>query len=152
MNVIDEPRHGIRIGIRPDAVPEIENVAGTSSRIREHCISLDTKLRRRCKERRRIKIPLYGLRRAQNLAIRGQGSSPVHADHIDIKLRHGLHECRTLIGVVNDRNLKIAQGRHRALHRRQCEAPILLEGQKARPGRRSAPGRADTRPWRRQGA
>jgi hypothetical protein len=44
MDVVDEARHGIRISVRPDAVPEIEYMAGSGSRVREHCISLGTQL------------------------------------------------------------------------------------------------------------
>src|ERR1700722_16167349 len=134
MDVINEPRDGIRIGIRPDAVAKVEYMAGSASCVREHGINLHAQLLRRCKERSRIKIALNGFRCAQYLASRAEWAPPIHPDDINVELGDGLHQRRTLIGVVNDRNTQIAQASNRALHRRQSEAPELLDREQARPG------------------
>src|ERR1700733_9614662 len=102
MNLINETRHGVRIRIRPDAVPKIEYMPPRTACLSKHCIYLDTKVRRRCEERGGIQIALYRLRVAQNPAVHAERAPPIDSDDIDTELRDGLHQRRALVGVIDE--------------------------------------------------
>src|SRR5450759_4223838 len=85
MHVIDEPRDGVRVGVLPDAVAEIEDMTGRAARVSQHRIGLATQIRRRCKERGRIKIALHGFCRTQYAASRAERAPPINTHYVDIK-------------------------------------------------------------------
>lgn len=63
VDVIDEPRDRIRIGIGPDAVTEIEDMSGRVAGCLEHRIGVSTELARWCEECSGVEIALNGFSR-----------------------------------------------------------------------------------------
>ena len=116
MHIVDEPRHRIRIRLRPDAVSQIEDVPGTAAGLIEHPSGVLPQVLRRGEERRRVEVALHGLPRPQLSPHLTQRRAPVDADHIDPKVRDVVHERRALIDVVDERHAGIAERRHGAPH------------------------------------
>src|SRR5215467_2381275 len=92
MHVIHEARHGVGVGVRPDAVAEVEDVAGTGAGLLEHRIDVAAQLERRRKERGRVEVALHGLAGAEQLAHLRQPRAPVDADDVDVEVDHRGHE------------------------------------------------------------
>src|SRR5215831_18779657 len=92
MHEVHEARHGVRVGVRPDAVPEIEDVPGLLARLRQHRRGLALELRRGCEQSRRIEVPLHRLAGPEEPAHLRERRTPVDAHDVHVEARHRAHE------------------------------------------------------------
>src|SRR5882762_2005832 len=102
MHVIHQARDRIGVGVGPDAVSEVEDVSRRGAGFIEHRIDVPVQLGRRSKQGRRIEIALHGLAGPEHAAYLRQTRPPIDPDHVHIKLRHGRHESRALVYVVDE--------------------------------------------------
>src|SRR5882762_4495317 len=65
-------------------------------------IGVPVQLGRRSKQGRRIEIALHGLAGPEHAAYLRQTRPPIDPDHVHIELRHGRHESRALVHVVDE--------------------------------------------------
>ena len=89
VDMIDEPRDGVRARLRPDAVAQVEYVARRRAPFLQHEVGMALELRRGRKQRRRIEVALHGLVGAQQPADLAERRAPVHSDHIDVQIGNG---------------------------------------------------------------
>src|SRR5215472_2965059 len=133
MHEIHEACHGVRIGIRPDAVPQVEDVSRGAAGLGEHRGRGAGELRGWREQRGGIEVALHRLAGSEHRSHVRERRAPVDADDVHVEPGDLAHEGAPLVHIIDEWHAEGPERRERAPHGREREARVLAHAEQARP-------------------